>query len=338
MANVSIMGAGAFGTALAIYASDLGHSTRIWAFDRGLPEAVAKEGQNTTYLPGFPVPETVAFTNDMAEALHEAELVLLVVPSSYMRAVTLDARPHIPADAMITSTAKGIERDSLAFMSDVLASTLPDHAPSATYLSGPSFAKDMACHQPADVTLAAIDIDTARRVQGILHSPRFRVYASNDVIGVQLGGALKNVLAVACGAASGLGMGDSAIASLMTRGLAELARLSVALGANPLTLLGLAGVGDLTLTCTGDLSRNRQLGQMLATGRKASEIVASRDAVAEGYHTAAAVHRLAEREGVEMPISEAVYRVCHEDADIEEEAMRLMSRERKDELEGIFLT
>jgi len=221
-------------------------------------------------------------------------------------------------------------------MSEVIAETLPNHASHATYLSGPSFAKDLASRLPADVSLAAADIETARGVQEILHSPLLRVYASDDVIGVQLGGALKNVIAVACGAAFGLGMGASALAAVMTRGLAELARLGVALGANPLTFLGLAGVGDLTLTCHGELSRNRQLGVQLASGRTAQEVVSSQKAVAEGYRTAAAVHALSERTGVEMPISEAVYLVCHQGASIRDEATRLMTRPRKDELAGIF--
>jgi glycerol-3-phosphate dehydrogenase (NAD(P)+) len=337
MTDVTVLGAGAFGTALALHCSDLGHRTRVWAYDEGLPEEVAAKGENATYLPGFPVPPEVLFTNDMAAALQDANLVLLVVPSGFMRSVTKQAAPHLPRGALITSTAKGIEQDSLALMSDVLAETLPDHAQSATYLSGPSFAKDIASRLPADVSLAAADIDTARQVQAILHAPLLRVYASDDVIGVQLGGALKNVIAVACGAAFGLGLGASALASLMTRGLAELARLGVALGANPLTFLGLAGVGDLTLTCHGELSRNRQLGQQLASGKTAREVVASQKAVAEGYRTAAAVHALAERAEVEMPISEAVYRVCHEGAALSEEATRLMTRERKDELAGIFL-
>jgi glycerol-3-phosphate dehydrogenase (NAD(P)+) len=338
MTDVSVLGAGAFGTALALHCFNLGHRTRVWAYDKGLPEEVAARGENATYLPGFPVPADLPFTNDMAMALEGADLVLLVVPSGFMRSVTEQAAPHLPPGALITSTAKGIEQDSLALMSEVLADTLPDHAQTATYLSGPSFAKDLASRLPADVSLAAADIDTARQVQAILHSPLFRVYASDDVIGVQLGGALKNVIAVACGAAFGLGLGASALASLMTRGLAELARLGVALGANPLTFLGLAGVGDLTLTCHGELSRNRQLGQQLASGKTAREVVASQKAVAEGYRTAAAVHALAERAQVEMPISEAVYRVCHEGAALSEEATRLMTRERKDELAGIFQT
>ncbi|MFW2390627.1 MAG: NAD(P)H-dependent glycerol-3-phosphate dehydrogenase [Polyangiales bacterium] len=337
MTNVSVLGAGAFGTSLALYSSNLGHRTRVWAYDEGLPERVAAEGENAAYLPGFATPEALVFTNDMATALEDADLVLLVVPSSFMRTVTTQAAPHLPSGALVTSTAKGIEQKSYALMSDVLADTLPDHAHSATYLSGPSFAKDIASQLPADVTLAGADIDTARRVQEVLHSPLLRVYASDDVIGVQLGGALKNVVAVACGAAHGLGLGASTVASLMTRGLAELTRLGVSLGANPLTFLGLAGVGDLSLTCNGELSRNRQLGQQLASGKTAREIVSSQKAVAEGYRTSLAVHDLAEREGVDMPISEAVYKVCHEGASLPEEATRLMSREPKDELAGIFL-
>jgi glycerol-3-phosphate dehydrogenase (NAD(P)+) len=336
MTNVAVLGAGAFGTALAIHSHSLGHRLRVWAFDAGLPEDVAEKGENSVYLPGFPVPPDMLFTNDLGEALEEADLVLLAVPSGYMRSVTSQAVAHMPPDALITSTAKGIEQDSLAMMSEVLAETMPDHVAHATYLSGPSFAKDLASRLPADVSLAANDIETARRVQEILHSPLLRVYASDDVIGVQLGGALKNVIAVACGAAFGLGMGASALAAVMTRGLAELARLGVALGANPLTFLGLAGVGDLTLTCHGELSRNRQLGVQLASGKTAKEVVSSQKAVAEGYRTAAAVHALSERTGVEMPISEAVYLVCHQGASIRDEATRLMTRSRKDELAGIF--
>jgi glycerol-3-phosphate dehydrogenase (NAD(P)+) len=336
MAHVSVVGAGAFGTALALYASERGHGVSVWAFDEGLPEAVVRDGENAAYLPGFPVPAAIRFSNDLAQALADAELVLLTVPSAFMRRVSENACDLIPDGALVTSTAKGIEDSTLGLMSDVLAETLAPHRDRLTFLSGPSFAKDVAAGLPADVALAAEDIDVARSAQSLLHSPRFRVYTSDDVIGVELGGALKNVIAVACGAAHGLGLGASALASLMTRGLAEITRLGVALGASPLTFLGLAGVGDLTLTCNGDLSRNRQMGLRLAKGERASEIAASQKAVAEGYVSAAPVHRLAEREGVEMPIAEAVYRVCYEDADVRAEAARLMSREMKDELAGVF--
>lgn len=336
MADVGILGAGAFGTALGLYCTELGHRTRVWAYDQGLPEQVAASGENAAYLPGFRLPPALVFTNDMAFALEGAELVLLVVPSGFLRSVTRQAARLLPPGALLASTAKGIEEESLALMSEIVAETLPEHASHVSYLSGPSFARDVASGLPADLSLAAEKITVARRVQAILHSPRLRVYASDDVVGVQLGGALKNVIAVACGAAHGLGLGLSAVASLMTRGLAEMARLGVALGANPLTFLGLAGVGDLTLTCHGELSRNRQLGIALASGRSAQEVVHSQKAVAEGFRTAAAVVRLAQRAGVEMPISEAVYRVCHRGADLREEGMRLMGRESKDELAGIF--
>lgn len=336
MSNVSILGAGAFGTALALHTASLGHRVRVWAFDEGLPEAVAAQGENAAYLPGVPLPRDIQFGNDLAEVLAGAELVLFVVPSAYMRRVSAAAAGRIPNGALITSTAKGIESDTLALMSDVMAETLSAHRQRLTFLSGPSFARDIAAGLPADVALAAHDIDVARRVQVILHAPRFRVYTSDDVVGVELGGALKNVIAVACGAAYGLGLGASALASLMTRGLAEIARLGAALGANPLTFLGLAGVGDLTLTCHGELSRNRQMGVRLAKGERAADIAASQKAVAEGYVSALPVHRLAAREGVEMPIAEGVYRVCYEDADVREEALRLMSREMKDELAGVF--
>jgi glycerol-3-phosphate dehydrogenase (NAD(P)+) len=336
VANVSILGAGAFGTALALHCASLGHRVRVWAFDAGLPEAVAADGENAAYLPGVPVPRAIGFSNDLGEALAGAELVLFAVPSAYMRRVSSAASASLPDGALITSTAKGIESDTLALMSEVMAETLGAHRDRLTFLSGPSFARDVAAGLPADVALAAHDIGVARRVQSVLHAPRFRVYTSDDVVGVELGGALKNVIAVACGAAHGLGLGASAIASLMTRGLAEIARMGTALGANPLTFLGLAGVGDLTLTCHGDLSRNRQMGLRLARGERAGAIAASQKAVAEGYVSARPVHRLAAREGVEMPIAEAVYRVCYEDAEIREQALRLMSREMKDELAGVF--
>lgn len=334
MARLSILGAGAFGTALALYASRLGHRVRVWAYDEGLPEAVRAEGKNAAYFPGFEIPSEIPFSNDMAEALEGAELAMLVVPSAYMRGVAQAAAKLVPEDALIVSTAKGIEAGSLALMSEVLDETLPSARSRVTFLSGPCFAKDVGGGLPADVALAAEDIRVARRVQAVLHSPRFRVYASDDVVGVELGGALKNVVAVACGAASGLGLGDSALAALMTRGLAEITRLGVVLGANPLTFLGLAGVGDLTLTCNGDLSRNRQMGKRLAAGERAAEIAASQKAVAEGYVSAPAVRELGRREGVEMPITDAVYRVCYEDADVRAEALRLMSRDPRDERES----
>lgn len=334
--RIGIVGAGAFGTCLGAYLSRLGHEVRVWAFDKGLPESVAATHENEIYLPGVPLPDELAFTNDMGEALSGARLVILAVPSAHMRKVARAARDHLPAGVSIVSTAKGIENETLKFMHEVLEDELPDHRGRLTFLSGPSFAKEVARGKPADVALAARDIGVAREVQAVLHSALFRVYTSDDIAGVELGGSLKNVLAIACGVCDGLGMGASAVAALMTRGLAEMTRMGVALGANPLTFLGLAGVGDLILTCTGELSRNRTLGKRIAAGERAADIVAGQAAVAEGYVTARPVYQLAQKHGVDMPISAAVYRVLYEDADLFEEARLLMNRERKDELEGIF--
>ncbi|MCC6158056.1 MAG: NAD(P)-dependent glycerol-3-phosphate dehydrogenase [Deltaproteobacteria bacterium] len=336
MTRTAILGAGAFGTALAAYTAALGHDVRVWAFEKDLPAAVAESGVNETFLPGVKLPASIRWTNDMADALTEAELVSLMCPSAFVRRVATQACELLPENALIVSAAKGIEHESLCLMSQVLTEVLPAHVHRLCFMSGPSFAREIAQGLPADVAMAAHDIAVARRVQQLLHSPRFRVYTSADVIGVELGGALKNVIAVGCGAADGLGFGDSARASLMTRGLAEITRLGVAMGANPLTFLGLAGVGDLILTCTGDLSRNRQLGKRLAKGEKPEEIVASQKAVAEGYVTAKPVYQLSRKLGVDMPITEAVYRVCYEGVHLLMAAMGLMNRESKDELAGIF--
>ncbi len=336
MTRTAILGAGAFGTALAAYTAERGHDVRVWAFEKDLPAAVAQSGVNEAFLPGIKLPAAIRWTNDMAEALAGAELVIFMCPSAFVRRVATAAREHVPEGALIVSAAKGIEHESLCLMSQVLTEVLPAHVDRLCYMSGPSFAREIAQGLPADVAMAAHDIAVARQVQQLLHSPRFRVYASADVVGVELGGALKNVIAVACGASDGMGFGDSARASIMTRGLAEITRLGVSMGANPLTFLGLAGVGDLILTCTGDLSRNRQLGKRIAKGEKPEEIVASQKAVAEGYVTAKPVYQLSQRLGVEMPITEAVYRVCYEGVHLLMAAMGLMNRESKDELAGIF--
>lgn len=336
MANVSVLGAGAFGTTLALYARRLGHRVRVWVYDAGLPGQIAKEGENRPYLPGVKIPKDIDFTGDMAAALVEAELVLIVCPSAHVRRTARAAAGHIPTGALIVSAAKGIEGDTLYLMSQVLEETLPAHRDRLSYLSGPSFAKEIAAGKPVDVAVAARDIAVAHQVQALLHSPGLRVYTSDDVIGVELGGALKNIIAVACGAADGLGFGASARAALMTRGLAEIARLGVALGARPITFLGLSGVGDLILTCTGDLSRNRALGKRLAAGEKPEDIVSSQKAVAEAYHTSRPAYKLAQREKVDMPIITAVYRVLYEGSELRDQADLLMSRESKDEFEGIF--
>jgi glycerol-3-phosphate dehydrogenase (NAD(P)+) len=336
MTRIAIVGAGAFGTSLAIYTHSLGYAVRVWCHEPDLPGIVKARGENVPYLSGCAVDPDIEFSNDVAQVLDGAGLVLIVCPSSHMRSVCELIAPHVPRDAVLASMTKGIENDTLYLMSDVQRETLPDHVARLAYLSGPSFARDIAAGLPTNLTCAADDPAVATRVQELLHSSRLRIYTSDDVVGVELGGAVKNVIAITCGASDGLGLGDSTRASLMTRGLAEITRLGVALGANPITFLGLAGVGDLMLTCTGDQSRNRTLGKRLVSGETAEQIVSSQKAVAEGYVTVRAVRALKEKLGIDMPIVEAVYRVCYQGADFRDEAETLSNRERKEEFEGIL--
>jgi glycerol-3-phosphate dehydrogenase (NAD(P)+) len=335
VSTVAVIGAGAFGTALAVYAHSLGHDVRVWCFEPELPELVRQHGENTPYLPGYPIDPGIAFCDDLATVLAGAELVLIMCPSSHVRDTSKALAPHLSAGALVTSAAKGIENGTLQLMCEVLAETLPDHVGRLACLSGPSFAKDLAAGLPTNIACAANDYTVAVAVQEMLHSPRLRVYTSDDVTGVELGGALKNIIAIACGASDAMGLGASARASLMTRGLAEMTRLGVAMGASPITFLGLAGVGDLVLTCTGDLSRNRTFGKRLAAGETPEEILSSQRAVAEGYVTAKAVHALSQKMNVDMPITDAVYRVCYEASCFREEAENLASRDKKDEFQGM---
>jgi glycerol-3-phosphate dehydrogenase (NAD(P)+) len=338
VAIIAIIGAGAFGTSLAVYADSLGHDVRVWCFEPELPALIAKSGENTPYLPGYPINPGIEFCNDMARVLAGADLVLIMCPSSHVRNTSKALAPHIPADALVASAAKGIENGTLQLMCEVLAETLPRHVDRLACLSGPSFAKDLAAGLPTNIACAANEYPVAVRVQEILHSPGLRVYTSDDVVGVELGGAVKNIIAIACGASDAMGLGASARASLLTRGLAEMTRLGVALGASPITFLGLAGVGDLVLTCTGDLSRNRTFGKRLAGGESPQEILSSQRAVAEGYVTAKAVHALNQKMHVDMPITDAVYRVCYEGSCFREEAANLASRDKKDEFQGMQLS
>lgn len=335
MAKVAVIGAGAFGTSLAIYSASIGHRVRIWCFEKDLPEIVKEKGENESFLPGTAIDPAIEFSNDTPSVLEEADLVLIVCPSTHMRSTSKAIAPHIPPQALIASAAKGIENGSLQLMSQVHEETLAEHIGKLAYLSGPGFAKDIAAGLPTNLACAAADIAVAQQVQDLLHSPRLRIYTSDDVIGVELGGAIKNIIAIACGASDGLGRGASARAALMTRGLAEITRLGVALGAKPITFLGLAGVGDLVLTCTGDLSRNRTLGKRLVSGETADEIINSQCAVAEGYATVKAVHELAKKMAVDMPITDAVFRVCYEGSSFRDEEENLTSREKKGEFQGI---
>lgn len=331
-----MVGAGAWGTALASHAARVGHDVRMWAFEAEVAEEITRQHTNTPYLAGIELPAGIAAWSEARPAVAGAEVVILVPPSQHLRAVATRLAQDLGPAALLVVATKGIEEQTLKLMSEVLADTLPAVGPErVAFLSGPSFAAEVARGKPADVVVASRDMLAARRVQPLLHAPLFRVYSSADPIGVQVGGAVKNVMAVATGACDALDFGTNARAALITRGLAEITRLGVALGANPLTFLGMAGVGDLVLTCTGELSRNRTLGKQIAMGVDPKAYLASQRSVAEGYYTAAAARALAQKLGVDMPITENVYAVLHEGRPLTDAVRMLLERTYKDELAGI---
>jgi glycerol-3-phosphate dehydrogenase (NAD(P)+) len=336
MARFAVVGSGAWGTALAAHLARLDHEVAMWAFEREVAEQIATSHTNTPFLPDVALPETIRASHDLAAVVAGAEVVILVPPSAHLRAVSAAAAPHVSPDAVVVVATKGIEERSLQLMSQVLAETMPRlDAERLAFLSGPTFAREVARGLPTDVVVASTGMVAACKVQELVHSVSLRVYSSADPIGVQVGGAIKNVLAIATGACDGLQFGTNARAALITRGLAEITRLGVALGADPLTFLGMAGVGDLVLTCTGDLSRNRQLGMRLAEGADPAAYLAAQRAVAEGFSTSAAAYDLSRALGVEMPITEQVYHVLHRGRPLLEAARALLERGHKEELQGI---
>jgi glycerol-3-phosphate dehydrogenase (NAD(P)+) len=306
----AVIGAGAWGTALADLLARNGHAVALWAREPEVVSSVNVQHENTIFLAGAKLDRGVVAHGELARACTGAELVLFATPSHVLRGIARDAAPAVAGDATIVVATKGVERETLAVMSDVLAQQFPAHAIVA--LSGPSFAAEVVARQPTAVVAASSNAGAAAMVQRALSGDDFRVYTHDDVIGVELGGALKNVIAVATGIAEGLGMGFNARAALITRGLAEMTRLGVKMGASPLTFAGLAGMGDLVLTCTGALSRNRSLGVEIARGVSLDEALATRHTVAEGVMTTHSARALAAREGIEMPIVTAVYRILFE--------------------------
>lgn len=330
---ITVLGGGSFGTCLAMLCAHE-HDVRIWARDPELVDAINRDRHNPHYLREVRIPENVRATAALDDALTGAELVICAVPSHGVRDVISRAVPSLRDDALIVSTVKGIELGTWMRMDQVLADVLPPvHHPRLVFLSGPSFAKEVAAGQPTAVTLACREEAFAISVQESISRPWFRCYSATDVVGVELGGALKNVVAIAVGICDGLGLGYNARAGVMTRGLREITRLGAALGADPLTFLGLAGMGDLVLTCTGDLSRNRQVGLALGRGQKLDAIVSAMNEVAEGVRTTTAACALAERHGVEMPIAAAVKRVLDGDQNVEDAVSGLMARQLRNENE-----
>lgn len=331
--RAGVIGAGAWGTALGHLMARKDGEVIVWAYEPEVAEEINRHHENKTYFPGVDLPANLRATNRLEECLRDRELVFCVAPSHAVRAVMTSAAAHLPEGVPIVSASKGIENQTLMTMSEVLEDVLPMvYHPMLAFLSGPTFAREVAQNVPSLASVAARFEKVAEDVQQKVSSLTFRLYTSTDVAGVELGGALKNVIAIAAGAAYGLGLGTNTIAALVTRGLAEMSRLAVKRGANPLTVAGLSGMGDLVLTCTGPLSRNRTVGQKLGQGMKVAEIVKDMRQVAEGIKTAKSVYNLARREEVEMPISEQVYRMLYEDVPAQEAVAALMSRSLKKEL------
>ncbi len=332
MSAAAVIGAGSWGTALANLMAEGNRDVRLWARDPALARAMRTERRNPRYLPDCPLPEPVTPTGNLEEALAGAAIVVSAMPSHSVRAVMTEARPHLADDAIVVSASKGIENESLMRMTEVLAEVVGGEGRLAV-LSGPSFAAEVCRGVPTAVTVAARDPAVAEAARDAFMTPRFRVYTSLDVVGVELGGAVKNVIAIATGIVDGLAYGDNARAALVTRGLAEIARLGMALGGERLTFMGLAGLGDLVLTCTGDLSRNRTVGLRLGRGETLDEILADMNMVAEGIRTTRSVRDLAARLDVQMPITEEVHEILYHAKRPELSVEQLMTREFKPEFE-----
>ena len=320
----AVIGAGAWGTALADLLARNGHAVRLWAREPDVVATIDARRENARFLAGVTLSEGVTATGDMAGALEGAQLVVYVPPSHVLRDVVRQGATTVTRSATVVVASKGIERGTLGLMTDVVGSELPAHAIVA--LSGPSFAAEVAARQPTAVVAASAGWEAAALAQEALSNKHFRVYTHDDVTGVELGGALKNVMAVATGIVEGMGLGFNARAAVITRGLTEMSRLGTALGASPATFAGLAGMGDLVLTCTGALSRNRALGIDIGKGKSLDEALAGKDTVAEGVVTTQSARELAAREGVEMPIVTAVARVLFENQPAGDAIGDLMSR------------
>lgn len=332
--KIGVIGAGSWGTTLANLLAEKGYEVDLWVREDEVFYQIREERVNRIFLPGIELVNQLNPVRSYEEALLEKDLILLVVPSHVFREVLNHLKPYLRRGMALMAANKGIENDTLLTMSQVAKSILPEeYTDSFACLAGPSFAKEVCKKYPTAVTIACHDMVHAKRLQRLFHTEFFRVYISQDLIGVQLGGALKNVIAIASGASDGLKFGHNARAALITRGLAEITRLGVAMGANPMTFAGLAGMGDLVLTCTGDLSRNRTVGLKIGKGMNLPDITEGMSMVAEGIKTAQSAYELADKIGVDMPITTQVYRILYEGKDPREAVSDLMTRELKVELE-----
>lgn len=329
-----VAGAGSWGTTLADLLARKGVPTTVWALEPGVVESIRTKRENTLFLPGVRLSDELTATGDLPGCVDDADIVVSAVPTQFLRGVITPIADLFRADQTLVTVSKGIEVDTLLTPAEIYAEVVGgDVAAGITALSGPSFAREVAAEHPTAVVAASADQARARFVRDLFATPAFRVYSSDDVLSVELGGALKNVIAIAAGIVEGLRYGSNTIAALITRGLAEITRLGVARGGNALTFAGLSGMGDLVLTCTGPLSRNRAVGEQLGRGKRLTEILGDMHMVAEGVRTTLAARTLGDRLDVDLPIIEEVYQVLYEDKDPRVAARELMTRELRDERE-----
>ncbi|CRK58727.1 Glycerol-3-phosphate dehydrogenase [NAD(P)+] [Alloactinosynnema sp. L-07] len=332
MTEITVLGAGSWGTTFAKVMADTGRDVTLWARRRDLAESIEADRENAAYLPGIRLPDTLRSTSDPTVALGGARIVVLAVPSQSLRHNLTSWLGLLDREATLVSLAKGVELGTLKRMSEVIADVTAFPADQIAVVSGPNLAREVAEEQPAGTVIACTDHDRAVEVQEACTTGYFRPYTITDVIGCELGGACKNVIALSCGMAAGLGYGESTMGLLMTRGLAEIARLGAALGADPMTFSGLAGLGDLSATCASPLSRNRTFGARLGRGETVAQAQAATNGqVAEGVKSCSSIRELAAKHGVEMPITEVVHRICHDGFDIREMAGELIGRKTKPE-------
>ncbi len=330
--KIGVIGAGAWGTALAMLLADKGHDVTLWMYEKDLAEETARTRENRVYLPGFTLPGSIMVTSSLETAVKDKPIILSVVPSHTLRIVAKQFAPFLSKNAIIISASKGLEIDTLMPLSEVFKDILPkEFHERLCFLSGPSFAKEVARKLPTAVALASYDPAVGRKVQEVFSNTNFRVYTNPDVLGVEIAGALKNVVAIAAGVLEGMGFGYNTMAALLTRGLAEMARLGVAMGGELQTFSGLAGMGDLVLTCTGGLSRNRTLGARLGKGENLDDIMRGTKTIAEGVKTAKVAHDLAQKYNIAMPIVEEVYQLLYEGKDPKLAVKDLMNRELRGE-------
>ncbi|MCD6165763.1 NAD(P)H-dependent glycerol-3-phosphate dehydrogenase [candidate division KSB1 bacterium] len=333
--KIGILGAGGWGTALSILLSSNGHKVTLWEFQPNVAHVLATKRVNEPLLPGVRIPDEVEITSELGQVVENAEIIVIAVPSHVVRSLTERMRSFSLQDKLVVSVAKGLENETLKRLSEVILENLPQlNSAQIVILSGPSHAEEVSRGVPTTVVAASESLESAKKIQRIFTTSTFRVYTNIDVIGVELGGSLKNIIAIAAGISDGVGYGDNTKAALMTRGLVEITRLGVAMGANPMTFAGLSGMGDLIVTCMSRYSRNRYVGEQIGRGRKLSEVLSEMVMVAEGVRTTKSAVALAEKYHVEMPITQQVYEVLFGNKDPQVAMSELMSRDLKVEKWG----